>query len=166
MGRPRNTLERIRQTLLRRRIIQDSGCWDWPGSHQQQGYGLIKLHGKYRLVHRLAADIFGVGGRGPHVLHNCDRPPCFNPEHLFRGTHADNMADAAAKGRMNGSPGYPRPHPTLRCLTAEQVAMIRALAIVRAGKVGGRASGETMRGLARRYGIGIGALFQVVRRDT
>lgn len=34
-----------------------------------------------------------------HALHTCDEPACINYDHLFAGTHSDNMNDMHAKGR-------------------------------------------------------------------
>lgn len=33
------------------------------------------------------------------VLHRCDNPGCVNPNHLFSGTHQDNVADKCSKNR-------------------------------------------------------------------
>ena len=42
------------------------------------------------------------------ILHKCDDGLCFNPEHLFVGTQADNLKDASRKGRISGWKGVNR----------------------------------------------------------
>lgn len=76
----------------------------WRGTKTKKGYGLLRVDGKNRQAHRLA----WVGAHGPtnlHVLHKCDTPACINVDHLFVGTHADNMADRQSKGRSVGPQG-------------------------------------------------------------
>lgn len=75
-------------------------CIEW-AQGKIDGYGIIRFEGQVVRAHRLAWFL----EHGPftkvksYVLHRCDNPPCVNPEHLWLGTHADNMADMVRKGR-------------------------------------------------------------------
>lgn len=75
-------------------------CWIWNKCTDDDGYGSIRIGNKTYLSHRISFEITN-GDIMPNkqVLHHCDNPPCCNPDHLFQGTHADNMRDMASKGR-------------------------------------------------------------------
>lgn len=104
-------------------VDERSGCWLWIGSTVTDGYGVWVAHGQ-RTAHRAAYVMHkGAIPNGLHVLHKCDQPNCVNPEHLFLGTHQDNMADLRAKGRAYGAKGEANYGAKL---TEEQVMAVMA----------------------------------------
>lgn len=139
------------------KVNDQTGCWEWTGA-LTDGYGVINAGGDSGPIraHRVSFELFvgkipdGNGYHGTCVLHRCDNPKCVNPEHLFLGTNADNVADMDAKGRRVSTPrrgplkdksGMRRgsAHPAAK-LDEEQVAEIRASAM----------DGQS---LADRYGV-------------
>lgn len=79
-----------------------SGCIEWAGPRDDNGYGRFTFKRGQSLAHRTAWRLFrGNIPDGLCVLHRCDNPPCVNPEHLFLGDRGDNARDMAAKGRQH-----------------------------------------------------------------
>jgi hypothetical protein len=120
----------LRERLLARLIVTDSGCWLWTGALDAKGYGVI---GKGRreeglLATHVASYELHVGPipDGLVLDHSCRRPACVNPEHLEPVTNAENgRRGARAK------------------LTHAQVAEIRDLV----------AGGRSQASVARAYGV-------------
>lgn len=84
------------------RILADLDlCWEWQGYLKKDGYGYVMGDdGKNLLAHRVAYELsYGEMIKGLLVCHKCDNPKCCNPNHLFLGTHQDNMDDMVRKGR-------------------------------------------------------------------
>lgn len=114
---PEITEHEIGWRLLVNRRITDSGCWEWTRKLNNKGYGIVsfKTNGT-KLVHRIAAGLWlGFDTRSSLlVCHHCDNPLCFNPWHLFIGTHSDNTLDSVTKGRFdhlqNGALGRAKTH--------------------------------------------------------
>jgi hypothetical protein len=105
----------------------NSGCWLWTGAVSRQGYGAVsrRIDGKrITLAHRYSWTIHrGSIPDGAQVLHRCDTPGCVNPDHLFLGDNAANVADKIAKGRSAVMRGFLNSNAKL---TVEDVLAIRA----------------------------------------
>lgn len=88
-------------------------CWRWLGRKSAGGYGVLNKHTKDISAHRASWLLHrGPIPKGMCILHRCDNPECVNIEHLWIGTHADNVADKVSKGRQpKGDNHGMRMHP-------------------------------------------------------
>jgi DNA-binding XRE family transcriptional regulator len=104
-------------------------CWKWVGADDDRGYGQMGIILKDKFIKQRAHRISYLLEHGEipdelDCLHTCDTPSCVKPDHLFWGTHADNMRDAFRKGRRTNET------TNMNKLTREQVEIIRAREIL------------------------------------
>ena len=105
----------IERFMSRVEMVAESGCWIWVGNCNNYGYGNFyhpahHLANKPQFVaaHRWSIDYFkGPISKSNHVCHRCDVPSCVNPDHLWVGTHQENMADLWSKGRGTKGRKFP-----------------------------------------------------------
>lgn len=98
-------------------VEKTGSCWLWTGNRKPNGYGnFTPKPGITVTTHRFVYEfIYGPIPHGMCVCHHCDIKHCVNPDHLFLGTHQDNMADRNAKGRQaHGDRHWTHTHPEKR----------------------------------------------------
>jgi hypothetical protein len=143
------------------KVKKTDGCWLWQAADdgRPSGYGFIgaptpadprRMIGAHRASWMLH---FGPIPRGKFVLHKCDNGKCVRPDHLFLGTHKENMRDMAQKGRASDRTGSK--HHLTR-LTEDDVRGIRTRV----------AAGESQRALAKEFGMHPTSISHIVHRRS
>jgi hypothetical protein len=111
------------KTRFESKVKITPGCWIWTGAKTGGGYGNIKHCGKVLIASRVSYELYcSAIPDGLHVLHKCDNPSCVNPDHLFLGTHCDNMHDMYHKNRREAATGE---RNGASKLTQQKVLLIR-----------------------------------------
>jgi len=84
----------------------NGNCWEWKMYLDKDKYGqfgccknnVVKTYKSHRMSFELFTN--KLVPEGLCVCHTCDNPSCCNPNHLFLGTHQDNMKDKIKKNRQ------------------------------------------------------------------
>ena len=134
-------------------IGPEDHCWTWTGRKHQQGYGWFDLDTSMILAHRMCWVL--IHGHIPNdlcCLHTCDNPSCVNPNHLWLGSHTDNMQDMLEKGRGN----HPKGAQHYKAVLSEvDILSIRDLYPQTSAKI-----------LAQRFNVTPGTIYHIVQRHT
>ena len=98
-------------------------CLTWDDARDKDGYGVFKLAGKQWRTHRYVMHKMGHDIENKMVLHKCDNPSCYRPDHLYVGTAKDNTLDMMRRGRGVDNRGSKH---GMSKLTEEDVRLIKS----------------------------------------
>lgn len=145
---PQNVLDRFWAKVDKKSPAE---CWEWTAATSKPyHYGVF--HPRKPLTvgaHRFSLEL--KLGRpikpGMYACHTCDYPTCVNPNHLYEGTHQDNVNDAVRRDRhKRGDRGASK-------LTSTEILHIRESV----------AAGAKSRDMAALYGVTEGLVSGIVR---
>lgn len=127
------------------KALATGDCWEWQARRDKDGYGYFAFRGSMRRAPVVAWFMaYGEWPKGT-ILHKCDNPPCIRPSHLSVGTMKENIREMLRKGRS-----------TRAKLKPAQVMEIRSR----------RSAGELVGALALEYGVGRGAITNILSGRT
>lgn len=133
-------------------------CRLWSGLTNGRGYGTYYKRGSAKrgvrgshkniAVHREALEqkLGRPLRKGYSALHHCDNRACYEPEHLYEGTQAENLRDMASRGRSR------KPTPRIAAIEVEIVERYEA-------------GGVSQQELGREYGIPQQTVGKIVARS-
>lgn len=143
--------------LFWQNVKPSCGCWLWSGPKDHYGYGIVniprRVQGSRKQVkaHRLSFMLnrgYDTLPSTTEICHSCDNPTCVNPDHLWAGTHSENMADQFAKRRHAFGDKNGR-----RILSEAEVVEIKRRV----------ASGEMSKDVAKAFGVSRSAITAINR---
>ena len=139
----------------------ETGCLEWQGCTQGNGYGRVTIGGVTQYVHRaMHTAAIGEIPEGMDVCHRCDNRKCANPQHLFAGTRLTNMRDAVAKGRQAKGEALSVLHRGDTC----SLAKLNTLQVI---EIRGRAdAGEHISLIARHFNCSTDNIRKIKNRQT
>jgi len=159
---------RLKRRSARSKTVKYAGvyCLEFNGSRDGGGYGKAYNGLGQEGTHRISWKIHkGPIPEGHDVLHHCDNPACWEPLHLWTGTHRENMLDKMRKGRSGNEKRRGRKGPLLgvrgerhpaSVLTEEQAREIKS------------AKDTGMKGtyVARKYGVSRSLVYGIWSGDN
>lgn len=90
----------ISHLLAYTKIDLDTGCLEWIGATDRDGYGKITFNRKSMRPHRLAYKVLCNPDlkSDQQLNHTCHNRLCWNPNHVYVGTQQQNIDDREAAG--------------------------------------------------------------------
>jgi HNH endonuclease len=115
--------------MVKTEVIPETGCVEWRGMVNDQGYGLLKLGGKKRTAHKLLWEVTWGGDVEPgYELHRiCGNRRCLNPEHLEMLTRKEHVAKSPNNilwANKHGHEFTPEKTPTSARIGADTAANV------------------------------------------
>lgn len=138
------------------KVRRSDGCWEWQGTHDPFGYGVLGASAHQRAVkaHRVSWQLHnGPVPVGLWVLHHCDNPPCVRPDHLYLGTARDNAKDRANRRRGKEDRQSGAANDNAKLTEADVWAIVAALE-----------EGVSQTAIAGRFGVKQPQISRIARR--
>ncbi len=133
-------------------IKRENGCWLF--RNNAADYGSMRSDdGKNVTAHRFSYELHkGQIPRGMYVCHTCDVRGCVNPDHLYVGTHEDNVRDIVERKRHR-SDRKMAAEASRRSLNPERAEALKA----------DYSNGFTQAQLAKKYGVSQSTVSATIR---
>lgn len=139
-------------------VVRTETCWLWAGRLDKQGYGIIpqrKNDGTYTpaRAHRISWQLINGDIPSDKILcHKCNIRNCVNPQHLYIGTHTDNINDAIRAGTANPVASLGSRNASAK-LTEELVKQMR---------LDYAQGGVRLKDLSKKYGVSISTAGKII----